>query len=143
MVNMTASYSPKHIRLFISLAKKRIYLNNCKESLLICFENCQGDPYSHRQSRNRMMNTFIIINIIPTSKRYFRGLIYACPLQKGFPSPFSLARNRIYLDTRLKVGITDLFWKLPGYSLLPYKQSRQSMVKNFLLMVKIKTICNR
>ena len=28
---------------------------NWKESLLICFENCHGVPYSHRQNRNRMI----------------------------------------------------------------------------------------
>ena len=42
---------------------------NWKESLLICFENCQGVPYFHRQSSNRMMNTFILVNIITTCKR--------------------------------------------------------------------------
>ena len=31
---------------------------------------------------------------------------------------FSLAKKRIYLDTNLKEELTDLFWKLPGYSLL-------------------------
>ena len=30
----------------------------------------------------------------------------------------SLAKKRIYLDTNLKEELTDLFWKLPGYSLL-------------------------
>ena len=29
-----------------------------KKSLLICFENCQDFPYSYRQSRKRMMNTY-------------------------------------------------------------------------------------
>ena len=55
-----------------------------------------------------MMNT-LIVNITPTSKRYFRVLIYACPLEKGFPSPFSLASNLIYLGTHLKEKLTDLF----------------------------------
>ena len=36
-----------------------------KESVLICFENCQCVPYSQRQSRNKMMNTFLIVNITP------------------------------------------------------------------------------
>ena len=40
-----------------------------KENLLICFENCLGVSYEHKQSRNRMMNTFIISNITPTCKR--------------------------------------------------------------------------
>ena len=34
------------------------------ENLLICFENCLGVPSSHRQSRDRMMNTFIIVNML-------------------------------------------------------------------------------
>ena len=42
---------------------------NWEESLVICFENCQGVPCSHRKSRNRMMNSFIIVNIIPTHVR--------------------------------------------------------------------------
>ena len=66
-----------------------------RESLLICFENCQqGVSYSHRQSRNTIMNTFMLVNITPTCK--FRGLIYACPPKNGLPSPFSLARNNTW-----------------------------------------------
>ena len=42
---------------------------NWKKSLLICFENCQDVPYSHRQSRKRMMSTIIIVNITPRCKR--------------------------------------------------------------------------
>ena len=44
-------------------------LNTWKESLLICLEYCQGVPYSHRQSRNRMMNFFIKVNITATWKK--------------------------------------------------------------------------
>ena len=43
--------------------REYIWKLNWKESLLTYFENCQGAPYSHRQSRNRMMNTFIWVNI--------------------------------------------------------------------------------
>ena len=60
-----------------------------------------------------MMNTFMIVTIIPACKGQFRGLIYVCPFQIGFPSPFSLARNRMYLGTHLKKELTDLFGKLP------------------------------
>ena len=35
------------------------------ESLLIYFENFQGAPFSHWQSSNRIMNTFIIVKITP------------------------------------------------------------------------------
>ena len=60
-----------------------------KKSLLICFENFQGVPCFHRQSRNRMMNTFIIDNITSIFKRQFRWYIYACALQKGLSSHFT------------------------------------------------------
>ena len=86
---------------------------------MICFGNCQGVPFSHSQSRNRMMNTFTIVNNAPT-------YIYACPLQKVIPSPSRLARNRIQLGTRLKEELTDLFWKLPGYSLFTHRQSKDA-----------------
>ena len=43
--------------------REYIWKLNWKESLLICFENCQGVPCYHRQSRNRIMNFFIIVNI--------------------------------------------------------------------------------
>ena len=38
--------------------------------------------------------------------------------KKTFPSPFSLARNTIYLGTQLEEELIDLFWKLPGYGIL-------------------------
>ena len=38
--------------------ERRVYI-------LIYFENWLGAPCSHRQSRNWMMNTFIIVNIAP------------------------------------------------------------------------------
>ena len=34
-----------------------------ERSLLTCFEGYLGVPYSHRQSRKKMMSTFIIVNI--------------------------------------------------------------------------------
>ena len=43
---------------------------------------------------------------------------------KNPSSPFNLARNRIYAGTHLKEELTNLFWKLPAYSLFPQKQSR-------------------
>ena len=42
-----------------------------KKSLLICFENYQSIPYSHKQSIKRMVNTLIMVNI--TSRSYARG----------------------------------------------------------------------
>ena len=46
-------------------------------------------------------------------------------LQKGLPTPFSLAWNRIHMGPHLKEELTNLFSKLPGHSPLPYRQSRQ------------------
>ena len=77
-------------------------------------------------SRNRIMNSFMIVNITPTFKLYFRGKVYAFTLQKGLPFPFSFARNRIYLGTHLKEELTNLFGKLPRYPLFPHRQSRQA-----------------
>ena len=45
--------------------REHIWKLSLKESLLICIENYQGVPCSHRQSRNRMMNRFIIVKITP------------------------------------------------------------------------------
>ena len=41
-----------------------------KKSLLICFENCQGITYSHRQRRKRMVNTLLMVNITSICKRF-------------------------------------------------------------------------
>ena len=54
-------------------SREYIWKLSSKESLLICFENYQGVPCSQRYNRNRMMNTFIIVNITPICKRKFRG----------------------------------------------------------------------
>ena len=51
------------------LSRAYTWTLNWKEILLICSENCLGVPYSYRQSRNMMMNAFIIANIIPICKR--------------------------------------------------------------------------
>ena len=58
-------HPPKKAFLFPSVLARREYIwtLNWKESLLIYFENCQCVPYCHRQSRNRIVNTFIIGNI--------------------------------------------------------------------------------
>ena len=58
---------PKKAFLSPSVWARREYIwkLSLKESLLICIENYQGVPCSHRQSRNRMMNRFIIVKITP------------------------------------------------------------------------------
>ena len=52
-------HPPKKVFLSPSLRLRRehTWTLNWKESLLICFKNCLGVPYLHRQSRNRMINT--------------------------------------------------------------------------------------
>ena len=51
------------------LTKEYTWTLNWKNSLLICFENYQqGGCYLHKQSRNMMMDTFIIVNITPIYK---------------------------------------------------------------------------
>ena len=58
---------PKKIFICLSVWTRREYIwkLNWEESLLIYFANFQGAPCSHRQSGNRMMTTFIIVNITP------------------------------------------------------------------------------
>ena len=60
-------------------------------------------------------------------------------VKKGLLSPFSFARNKIYLDTDLKEELTNLFWKLTGYSLFPHRQSRQGF-DHFANMINIITL---
>ena len=53
---------------------------NWKESLLICFENCQGVPYSHRHNRNKITlpphvrGSFEDKSMLVTPKRPFFSL---------------------------------------------------------------------
>ena len=62
---------PNKAFIFPSVRARRecIWKLNWKESLLIYFEYFQGVPCFHRQSMNRMMNTFIIVNITPICRR--------------------------------------------------------------------------
>ena len=55
--------SKKDISLSVWARREYICKLNWNESLQICFENYQYFPCSHWQSRNRIMNTFIIVNI--------------------------------------------------------------------------------
>ena len=92
-------------------------------------------------SRNRMMNTFIIVNITPTYKRQFRGWIYACPLQKAFFLP------SVWPETEYTWA---LIWKksllicFESYQGIPYSHTgRVDRNVNTLLMVNINPICKR
>ena len=62
--------SKKSLSFPFSLGQKRIYLQTqLKGECTVCFENCQGVSCSHRQNKNRMLNTFIIVIITHTGKR--------------------------------------------------------------------------
>ena len=83
--------------------KEYIWKLNWKESLLIYFENCKNAPCSHRQSRNMMMNTFIIVNITPICRQVRDSLEDKSMLLVHFKK-VSLS---LYLGTHLKVELTD------------------------------------
>ena len=106
-----------------------------KESLLICFENFQGVLWSHRKRRNRMMNSFIIVNITP----YVIDSLDDNSMLVHFTCPYHFTWALIWKKSLL---LTALFWKLPGHSLFPHRQNIQRMV-NTLLMVNINPICKR
>ena len=66
-------------------------------SLLICLKNCQGVPCFHRQSRKRMMSTFIMLR----DSLEHRSML--APYKKGLPSLFSFPKKKkIYLSTHLR-----------------------------------------
>ena len=48
------------------------------------------------------------------------------PSKKGLHLPFSLAKNRIYLDTYLKEELTDLFWEPLECSLFPQAEYKET-----------------
>ena len=72
---------------FTSVWSRREYIwtLNWKENLLLCFEHFQGVPCSYRQSRNRMMNTFIIVNITPSVRDSLEGKSMLLHFKKAFP----------------------------------------------------------
>ena len=78
---------PKKAFLSPSVWARREYIwkLNWKESLLICFENCQGVPCSHKQNKNSMVNTFITVNIALTCKRCLEDKSMLFHFKKAFP----------------------------------------------------------
>ena len=105
------------------------------KSLLSCFKSYRGIPYSHTGRVDRMMNTFIKVNITPTCKRWFIGKVYAFPFQKSLPSPFSLVRNRIYLALVWKKSLPVCFESCQG--ILYSHTGRVDSNVNTLVMVII------
>ena len=91
----------------------------------MCFENYLVVLCSHRQSRRRMKNTFIIVNITPTcigqiQKRPSFSFqfgqkenILGHPFEKYLGFPYSQSRNRKRMvNTLLMVYRIDLCWEL-------------------------------
>ena len=78
---------PKKTFLSPSVWARREYIWKLiwKESLLICFENYLGVPCSHRQSRNRMMNSFIIVNNTPYAIDSLEDKSMLALFKKAFP----------------------------------------------------------
>ena len=60
-------------------------------------------------SRNRFINTFIIVNIPPhvRDSSWDKSMVFRS--KKGLTSSFSLAGNRIYLGTHLEEESNNLF----------------------------------
>ena len=83
------SFCTLSIKVFLSLSvwarREYIWKLNWKESLLICFENCQGVPCSHKQNKNSMVNTFITVNIALTCKRCLEDKSMLFHFKKAFP----------------------------------------------------------
>ena len=108
---------------------KRVKKKQRRGRIISNFTNAKGETFSS------LMTTELLWGVISQ-----RGL-----QDKGLPLPFSLAKKRIYLDTQLKAELTNLFWKLPGYSLFSHRQSRQwkCVECENLIMVNINPICKR
>ena len=84
---------PKRAFLSPSVWARRKYIWKLSqiESWLICFENYQGVPCSHRQSRNMMMNSFIIVNITPYAIDSLEDKSMLALFKQAFP-PTSLGQ---------------------------------------------------
>ena len=92
----------------------------------------QGAPCSPRQSNNRMINTFIIVNITPTCRQEIVWRINLCFLSTSKRPSLSH-----YLGTYLTEELlTDYCFvrKLPQHSLFLHRQIRQRIVHTLLMI---------
>ena len=112
-----------------------IWKLNWKESLLIYFEYFQGVPCFHRQSMNRMMNTFIIVNITPICRRdsLEDKLCFLSTSKRPSPS--------LYLGT----PFTDYCFIFKITRAFPYSYTGKIdwRMVNTLLMIKVNPTCKR
>ena len=125
---------PKKVSLSPSVWARREYIwkLSWKESLLIYLENWQGAHCSHRQSRNRMMNTFIIVKIAPSLEN---SLENKSMLLVHFKKDLPLTLLGHSFDRRAAYWLLFCF-ELPRYSLFLHRQSKQRTV-NTLLIIRI------
>ena len=78
------------------------------------FKNFQVSPCSHRQSSNRMMNTFMIVNITPICRQEISRINLSFLSTSKRPS-FSL-----YLGSTFKEELTDDCFILKVTRVFPY-----------------------
>ena len=109
---------------------KRVKKKQRRGRIISNFTNAKGE-------------TFPSLTVLWQPSWLLLGVISQFGLQdKGLPLPFSLAKKKMYLDTQLKLELTKLFWKVPGYFLFPHRQKVDRNVKT-LIMVNINPICKR
>ena len=133
---------PKKAFLSTSVWARREYIwkLNCKESLLIYSENFQGAPCSHRQSRNRMMNTFIMVNITPICR--WESLEDESILLVHFKKTFSLTLFGHSFSRRV-------YWLLfhyesyQGIPLFLHTGKADERMVNTLPLIRINPTCKR
>ena len=108
---------PKKVSLSPSVWARREYIwkLNWKESLLIYLENWQGAHCSHRQSRNRMMNTFIIVKIAPSLENSLENKFMLLRLSTSKRTSLSL-----YLGTHLTEELLTDYCFVLNYHGIPY-----------------------
>ena len=78
MANLTlllrAWPSKKDLSLIFGLVKRRTYMDtHLKEELTDLFWKLLGISYPHRESRKRLVNTVLMVNITLNCKRYIGG----------------------------------------------------------------------
>ena len=137
MVNLTASYSPKH---FLLIALSNYYLADSRilyfwqvmeyiHKFIIKLHTLQCflvRRFNEQQGRGRIISNITKGRNFPsfmTTKCSWRlshsaGPLFA-PSKKGLSLIVSLAKKKIYMSNQLKRELTDLFWKSPGCSLFP------------------------
>ena len=75
-------------------------------------------------SRNRMMNTFIMVTLTPhvRDSSYDQSMLFHSKKALLFPSVWP---GTEYTSTLIQEELTKLLWKPPGYYLFPHRQSTQ------------------